>query len=182
MAKRWSTEVELQWNWLGQQSKHCLVGHNTLAMRDVLAGMLVRFVESQFDPKKKFIRHRFNKSTRRDSMTLEGWKRFTEIQYIPYLFPCMESFYKSESHGTFIRSISIRWLWTMLSPWLSGWILKIKYLSEPFTVWQAIPMRIMCIEANCSAKKRASGTAIRAAVNLYHWAWINPLMQLFCRS
>lgn len=50
-------------------------------------------------------------------------------------------------------------------------ILKIKYLSSPFTTAQNMVGRshvyYVCIKANCSAWRRASGTAIRAAVNLY---------------
>lgn len=68
MVYRGRVTVELTWTTI----KTLFVGHDFLAMTDVLAGRLVRFVESRFDLKKKFIRHRFNKSTRRDSMTLEG--------------------------------------------------------------------------------------------------------------
>ncbi len=52
--------------------KKVLVGTDRVTLTAVLTGILVRFVDSLFDLKKKFIRHSFKKSTRSDSMTPEG--------------------------------------------------------------------------------------------------------------
>ncbi len=53
--------------------KKVFVGTDRVTLTAVLTGILVRFVDSLFDLKKKCIRHSFKKSTRSDSMTLEGW-------------------------------------------------------------------------------------------------------------
>lgn len=48
------------------------MGTDRVTLTAVLTGILVRFVDSLFDLKKKFIRHSFKKSTRSDSMIGDG--------------------------------------------------------------------------------------------------------------
>lgn len=52
--------------------KKVFVGTDRVTLTAVLTGILVRFVDSLFDLKKKFIRHSFKKSTRSDSMIGDG--------------------------------------------------------------------------------------------------------------